>query len=107
MPAGGILSASGGDSKCPGHLESPPLALEFLSRFLPRLDTYNAIDQSDCANHFRYCLMCGRIDIKMIPSYIYNNIYFSIMQALEFHTLYPLFVLCTCAYAYVKMCVMK
>ena len=34
MPAGGILSASGGDSKCqrgdskcPGHLESPPLAL--------------------------------------------------------------------------------
>ena len=27
MPVGGILSASGGDSKCPGHLESPPLAL--------------------------------------------------------------------------------
>ena len=23
----GLLSASGGDSKCPGHLESPPLAL--------------------------------------------------------------------------------
>ena len=27
MPVGGILSARGGDSKCPGHLESPPLAL--------------------------------------------------------------------------------
>ena len=31
---GGILSARGGDSKCPGHLES-------LSRFLPRLNTCN------------------------------------------------------------------
>ena len=36
MPEGGDskCSASGRDSKCPGHLES-------LSRFLPRLDTCN------------------------------------------------------------------
>ena len=69
MPAGGILSARERDSKCPGHLESPPLALRV---------------PLEVSTAFRYPQLTNQI--AQITSAISNIMYYmySLRQALYF-----------------------